>query len=102
MADSSLAPASTAGVPDTQTIQGADRCVPIGICGGWHSAPARAETAIDLDGLTAAQAAAELCAGKITSKALTSAALARAKANPELNAFVTLDEPAAIMAAEAF
>src|SRR5260370_16206935 len=69
---------------------------------GWHSAPAFAETAIDLDGLTAAQAAAELCAGKITSKALTSAALARAKANPNLNAFITLDEAGAIKAAEAF
>src|SRR5260370_16766990 len=72
------------------------------ICGGWHSAPALAETAIDLDGLTAAQAAAELCAGKITSKALTSAALARAKANPNLNAFITLNEAGAIKAAEAF
>src|SRR5260370_32073123 len=72
------------------------------ICGGWHSAPALAETAIDLDGLTAAQAAAELCAGKITSKALTSAALARAKASPNLSAFITLDEAGAIKAAEAF
>src|SRR5260370_10858669 len=72
------------------------------ICGGWHSAPAFAETAIDLDGLTAAQAAAELCAGKITSKALSSSALAPAKANPNLNAFITLDEAAAIKAAEAF
>jgi len=71
------------------------------ICAGWHL-PALAETAIDLDGLTAAQAAADLCSGKITSKALTSATLARAKANPDLNAFVTLDEAGAIKAAEAF
>src|SRR5258707_13389229 len=72
------------------------------ICSGWHSALALAKTAIDLDRLTATQAAAELCAGKITSKALTSAALARAKANPNLNAFITLDEAGAIKAAEAF
>lgn len=55
-----------------------------------------------IDSLTATQAAADLCAGKITSKALTSAALARAKANPNLNAFITLDEVGAIKAAEAF
>jgi Asp-tRNA(Asn)/Glu-tRNA(Gln) amidotransferase A subunit family amidase len=72
------------------------------ICAGWHSAPALAETAIDLNELTAAQAAADLCAGRITSKALTSAALARAKANPNLNAFITLDEAGAIKAAGAF
>jgi indoleacetamide hydrolase len=69
------------------------------ICAGWHSAPALAETAVDLDRLTAAQAAADLCAGKM---ALTSAALARAKANPNLNAFITLDEAGAIKAAEAY
>jgi mandelamide amidase len=64
--------------------------------------PASAQSAPDLDRLTAVQAAADLCAGKITSKALTSAALARAKANPDLNAFITLDEPGAIKAAEAY
>src|SRR5260370_39411263 len=66
------------------------------ICGGWHSAPAFAETAIDLDGLTAAQAAAELCAGKITSNALNSASPARAKANPNLNAFILLEEASGV------
>jgi indoleacetamide hydrolase len=66
------------------------------------SSPGLAQPAPDLDGLTATQAAADLCAGKITSKALTSAALARAKAKPELNAFITLDEPGAMKAAEAF
>src|SRR4051794_36210105 len=66
-----------------------------------HS-PAIAQSAIDLDRLTATQAAADLCAGKITSKALTAAALARARANPNLNAFITLDEAGAIKAAEAF
>ncbi|WGD56509.1 indoleacetamide hydrolase [Bradyrhizobium sp. CB1650] len=57
---------------------------------------------MDLDQLTMTQAAADLCAGKITSKALTSAVLARAKASPNLNAFITLDETGATKAAEAF
>src|SRR5581483_2150792 len=43
-----------------------------------------------------------LAAGKITSHALTSAALARAKANSDLNAFITLDEEGALKAAVAF
>jgi Asp-tRNA(Asn)/Glu-tRNA(Gln) amidotransferase A subunit family amidase len=64
--------------------------------------PALAQRTIDLDQLTMTQAAADLCAGKITSKALTSAAIARAKASANLNAFVTLDESGAIKAAEAF
>jgi mandelamide amidase len=64
--------------------------------------PATAQTAPDLDALTATQAAADLCAGKITSKALTTAALARAKAKADLNAFITLDEAGAMKAAEAF
>jgi Asp-tRNA(Asn)/Glu-tRNA(Gln) amidotransferase A subunit family amidase len=66
------------------------------------SPPAAAQTAPDLDDLTATQAAADLCAGKITSKALTTAALARAKARADLNAFITLDEAGAMKAAEAF
>ncbi len=69
---------------------------------GSFLSPAAAQPAIDLDRLTATQAAADLCAGKITSKALTSAALARAKANPNLNAFITLDEAGALKAAETF
>jgi indoleacetamide hydrolase len=67
---------------------------------GVHSAPA--QTAPDLDTLTAAQAAADICARKITSTALTSAAIARAKANTKLNAFITLDETGAMKAAAAF
>ena len=66
-----------------------------------HPTPAE-QAAIDLDGLTLKQVAADLCAGKITSKALTSAALARAKADQNLNAFVTLDEAGAMKAADAF
>jgi indoleacetamide hydrolase len=64
--------------------------------------PATAQTAPDLDALTATQAAADICAGKITSTALTSAAVARAKANTKLNAFITLDETGAMKAAAAF
>jgi mandelamide amidase len=65
-------------------------------------AAAAAQGAIDLDKLTMSEAAADLCAGRITSKALTSAAIARAKASPNLNAFITLDEAGAMKAAEAF
>jgi mandelamide amidase len=63
---------------------------------------ARAEPAVDLDHLTAAQAAADLCARKYKSVALVSAVIARAKARPELNAFITLDEEGALKAARAF
>ena len=57
---------------------------------------------MDFDQITLTEAAAELAAGKITSHALTSAALARAKANSDLNAFITLDEEGALKAAVAF
>ena len=63
---------------------------------------ANAQPAVDLDHLTATQAAADICAGKYTSEALVSAALARAKAHAELNAFITLDEAGAIKAARAY
>ena len=71
-------------------------------CLGSFSPQATAQTAPDLDALTATQAAVDLCAGKITSKALTSAALARAKSKSDLNAFITLDEAGAMKAADAF
>ncbi|UWU77953.1 indoleacetamide hydrolase [Bradyrhizobium huanghuaihaiense] len=57
---------------------------------------------MDFDQLTLTGAAAALGAGTITSTALTREALARAKANAELNAFVTLDEAGALKAAAAF
>jgi indoleacetamide hydrolase len=57
---------------------------------------------MDFDQLTLTQAAADLRAGKITSTALTTQALARAKADADLNAFVTLDEAGALKAAAAF
>jgi Asp-tRNA(Asn)/Glu-tRNA(Gln) amidotransferase A subunit family amidase len=73
----------------------------LAVCG----APSRSQAeqaSINLDEMTTKQAAADLCAGKITSKALTSAVLARAKADQNLNAFVTLDEAGAMKAAAAF
>lgn len=60
-----------------------------------------AHAAPDLDALTATQAAADICAGKITSEALVGAALERAKARTDLNAFITLDEAGALKAAKA-
>jgi indoleacetamide hydrolase len=63
---------------------------------------AQAQAAIDLDHLTATQAASDLCAGKYTSVALVSAVLARAKSRSELNAFITLDDAGAMKAARAF
>jgi mandelamide amidase len=63
---------------------------------------ARAQSAApDLDTLTAAQAASDLCARKYTSQALVGAALTRAKARADLNAFITLDEAGAMKAAKA-
>jgi Asp-tRNA(Asn)/Glu-tRNA(Gln) amidotransferase A subunit family amidase len=64
--------------------------------------PSRAAGTPDLDTLTAQQAATDLCTSKYTSTALVSAAIARAKANSNLNAFITLDEAGAMKAAAAF
>jgi indoleacetamide hydrolase len=58
-----------------------------------------AQSAFDLDHLTATQAASDICAGKYTSVELVAAVLTRAKARPELNAFITLDEAGAVKAA---
>ncbi|CUT12036.1 Indoleacetamide hydrolase EC 351 [Bradyrhizobium sp.] len=57
---------------------------------------------MDFDQLTLTQAVADLRAGKITSTALTTEALARAEANADLNAFIALDEAGALKAAAAF
>jgi Asp-tRNA(Asn)/Glu-tRNA(Gln) amidotransferase A subunit family amidase len=65
------------------------------------SLPLAVNAAPDLDSLTASQAAADICAGKYTSEALVGAALARARARADLNAFVTLDEAGALKAAKA-
>ena len=66
------------------------------------SSPVFAQGAPNLNPLTTQQAAADVCGGKVTSKALVKAALDRAKAKPELNAFITLDEAGAMKAATAF
>src|SRR6266571_8973098 len=65
-------------------------------------APLQSGDIMDFDQLTLTQAAADLRAGKVTSTALTTEALARARANPDLNAFVTLDEAGALKAATVF
>ena len=72
------------------------------IAAGLSPVSSRGAGAPDLDTLTAQQAAADLCAGKYASTALVSAAIARAKANLDLNAFITLDEAGAMKAAAAF
>ncbi len=75
----------------------------VAILAGLPAATASgAAGAPDLDGLTAQQAAADLCSGKYTSTSLVSAAIARARANSDLNAFITLDEAGAIKTAAAF
>src|ERR1700758_5552258 len=64
--------------------------------------PSSAAGTPDLDTLTTQQAAVDLCTSKFTSTALVAAALARAKANSDLNAFTPLDEAGAMKAAAAF
>src|ERR1700726_1531177 len=63
---------------------------------------AQAQSAVDLDHLTATQAASDLCAGKYTGVALVTATIERAKARAELNAFITLDEAGALKTARAY
>jgi len=62
-----------------------------------HAQPAAA----NLDTLTASEAARQICAGTLSSEQLVSAYIAQAKAKPNLNAFVTLDEDGALKAARA-
>lgn len=66
------------------------------------SGTGRSQPAIDLDHLSATQAASDICAGKYSSAGLVSAALDRAKSRPELNAFIALDEAGAMKAARAY
>jgi len=64
--------------------------------------PASAQTAApDLATLTASEAARQICAGSLSSEQLVSAYIAQAKARPQLNAFITLDEAGALKAARA-
>ena len=66
----------------------------------WLAALSPAAVAAD-EPTSAAAAAAQVCAGKVKSEALVTAALARAKAVAPLNVFVTLDEAGALAAAKA-
>ena len=66
------------------------------LAAGCASAPPRP---IDLTNLGVADAAALIRAQKITSVELTQAYLARAQANRDLNAFITLDDVGALKAA---
>ncbi len=58
-------------------------------------------SAPDIFSLTATDVATQICAGSLTSDAVTRAYLARAKAGAAHNAFVTLDETGALRAAAA-
>lgn len=55
----------------------------------------------DIDNLTASEAVRRMCAGELSSEALTRAYLQRAQSRAQLNAFVTLDGAGAIAAAQA-
>jgi len=78
-------------------VAGAVSCLTLSI-----SSAGFAQGGPDLTALTTQQAAADICSGKLSSKALVKAALDRAKAKLELNAFITLDEAGAMKSAAAF
>jgi hypothetical protein len=71
-------------------------------CGGGGGSGGLAISAEpDIFALTASEVAALICNGTFTSESVTRGYLARAKARPDLNAFVTLDEAGALKAARA-
>lgn len=57
---------------------------------------------LDIDTLTASQAAQRICAGRLTSEQLVIAYIERAKSRPELNAIEVLDEAGALKGAREF
>lgn len=68
------------------------------------AAGAVAQTAapkLPIDTLSAAEAVRAMCEGRFASQSLMHAYLARARTRPDLNAFITLDEAAALRAASA-
>ncbi|MBB3176976.1 indoleacetamide hydrolase [Variovorax sp. Sphag1AA] len=72
------------------------------LCAAAAGLPAWAQPAApDLATLTASEAARQICAGSLKSEQLVSAYIAQAKAKPQLNAFITLDEAGALKAARA-
>ncbi|SCK40847.1 mandelamide amidase [Variovorax sp. HW608] len=72
------------------------------LCSAAAGIPAWAQSAApDLATLTASEAARQICAGSLSSEQLVSAYIAQAKAKPQLNAFITLDEGGALKAARA-
>jgi Asp-tRNA(Asn)/Glu-tRNA(Gln) amidotransferase A subunit family amidase len=70
----------------------------MGIAAGTLTAAVAAWAAPD-PAAPAGELSAEVCAGKVTSEALVTEAIKRAKENAVLNAFVTLDEAGALAAA---
>ena len=54
----------------------------------------------DFDSLTATKAASDFCNGKLSSQSMVGESLRRAKSAADLNAFITLDENGALIAAK--
>ena len=74
---------------------------PIVLMVGCASGPVSSPTTPDIQALTATNVAAGVCSGAFTAESVVAAYLARARARPDLNAFVTLDEAGALKAARA-
>ena len=78
------------------------RAAALALCAAAFASSASAQGApLDIATLTASEAAQRLCAGSLSSEQLVAAYLAQAKAKPQLNAFITLDEAGALKAARA-
>ena len=78
------------------------RTAALALCAAAFASSVCAQGApLDIATLTASEAAQRLCAGSLTSEQLVTAYLAQAKAKPQLNAFITLDEAGALKAARA-
>ena len=72
------------------------RAAALALCAAAFASSTSAQGApLDIATLTASEAAQRLCAGSLSSEQLVTAYLAQAKAKPQLNAFITLDEAGA-------